>query len=157
VCTYVHGETSLRCVENALGIWCRAMRVVRNLLMRPSSSTTISSLLSSKRHGLGGHHFCLECDPAATASLATTISQARRQSILPQQNRLQTLVSSGQLGIFAGAYCTHEAYLLTLKKPVAAAHYLEALKLQASRTHAYDLRREEPHVQSLQVGGHLQL
>jgi [NiFe] hydrogenase large subunit len=71
------------------------------------------------------------------------------------KNRLQVLVSSGQLGIFAGAYWPHEAYLLTPEENLLlAAHYLEALKLQAKavRMHAI-FGGKNPHVQSLRVGG----
>jgi [NiFe] hydrogenase large subunit len=64
-------------------------------------------------------------------------------------------VAGGQLGIFAGAYWPHEAYILTPEENLLlAAHYLEALKLQvkAGRMHAI-FGGKNPHPQSLKVGG----
>jgi [NiFe] hydrogenase large subunit len=98
----------------------------------------------------------LKADPAATASLAAALSpHAPAIDFSTSKNRLQALVSSGQLGIFAGAYWPHEAYLLTPEENLLlAAHYLEALKLQANavRMHAI-FGGKNPHVQSLRVGG----
>ena len=158
VCTYVHGETSVRCVENALGITVPSnARVVRNLLMG-------AQFLHD--HIVHFYHLsaldwvditsALNADAAATASLAATISpSAPAIDFAAAKNRLQTLVSSGQLGIFAGAYWPHEAYILTPEENLLlAAHYLEALKLQAkaARMHAI-FGGKNPHVQSLRVGG----
>ena len=158
MCTYVHGETSVRCVENALGITVPSnARVVRNLLMG-------AQFLHD--HIVHFYHLsaldwvditsALNADAAATASLATTISpSAPAIDFAAAKNRLQTLVSSGQLGIFAGAYWPHEAYMLTPEENLLlAAHYLEALKLQAKavRMHAI-FGGKNPHVQSLRVGG----
>ncbi len=76
VCTYVHGETSVRCVENALGITVPVnARVVRNLLMG-------AQFLHD--HIVHFYHLsaldwvditsALQADPAATAALAADIS-----------------------------------------------------------------------------------
>jgi [NiFe] hydrogenase large subunit len=158
VCTYVHGETSVRCVENALGITVPSnARIVRNLLMG-------AQFLQD--HIVHFYHLsaldwvditaALSADPAATASLAATVSPgAPLIDFAASKNRLQTLVSGGQLGIFAGGYWPHEAYLLTPEENLLlAAHYLEALKLQAkaARMHAI-FGGKNPHVQSLKVGG----
>jgi len=158
VCTYVHGETSVRCVENALGLTVPTnARVVRNLLMG-------AQFLHD--HVVHFYHLsaldwvdvtaALNADPAATASLAASISpSAPAIDFAAAQARLQALVSSGQLGIFAGAYWPHEAYTLTPEENLLlAAHYLEALRLQAKavRMHAI-FGGKNPHVQSLRVGG----
>jgi [NiFe] hydrogenase large subunit len=64
-------------------------------------------------------------------------------------------VDSGQLGPFAGAYWGHSAYKLPPEANLmAAAHYIEALRLQAkaARMHAI-FGAKNPHLQSLVVGG----
>jgi [NiFe] hydrogenase large subunit len=158
VCTYVHGETSVRCVENALDITIPSnARIVRNLLMG-------AQFLHD--HIVHFYHLsaldwvditsALEADPEATLALAETISPgALKIDFAAAKSRLQALASSGQLGIFAGGYWPHEAYLLKPEENLLlAAHYLEALKLQAKavRMHAI-FGGKNPHVQSLQVGG----
>ena len=72
VCTYVHGETSVRCVENALGITVPAnARVIRNLLM---GAQFVHDHIVHFYH-LSAMDWvditsALTADPAATASLA---------------------------------------------------------------------------------------
>jgi [NiFe] hydrogenase large subunit len=64
-------------------------------------------------------------------------------------------VDSGQLGPFANAYWGHSAYNLPPEANLmASAHYIEALRLQASaaRMHAI-FGGKNPHLQSLVVGG----
>jgi [NiFe] hydrogenase large subunit len=71
------------------------------------------------------------------------------------QQRLQTFVDSGQLGPFSNAYWGHSAYKLPPEANLmAAAHYIEALRLQAraARMHAI-FGGKNPHPQSLSVGG----
>ncbi len=158
VCTYVHGETSVRCVENAVNITVpENARVIRNLLMG-------AQFLHD--HIVHFYHLsaldwvdltsAVNADSAATASLAKSVSpNAPPIDFDTAKNRIQALVSSGQLGIFTGAYWPHEAFLLTPEENLLlAAHYLEALKLQANavRMHAI-FGGKNPHVQSLQVGG----
>ncbi|RPJ26694.1 MAG: hypothetical protein EHM35_14695, partial [Planctomycetaceae bacterium] len=158
VCTYVHGETSVRCVENALGITIPAnARVIRNLLM---GAQFVHDHIVHFYH-LSAMDWvditsALTADPAATASLASTISSAAPAiDYAAAKTRLQTFVSSGQLGIFAQGYWPHQAYTLTPEENLLfAAHYLEALSLQAkaARLHAI-FGGKNPHVQSLRVGG----
>jgi [NiFe] hydrogenase large subunit len=154
----VHGETSVRCVENALDITIPSnARIVRNLLMG-------AQFLHD--HIVHFYHLsaldwvdltsALEADPDATVTLAETISPgALKIDFAAAKSRLQALASSGQIGIFAGGYWPHEAYILKPEENLLlAAHYLEALKLQAKavRMHAI-FGGKNPHVQSLQVGG----
>jgi [NiFe] hydrogenase large subunit len=64
-------------------------------------------------------------------------------------------VDSGQLGPFANAYWGHPAYVMPPEANLmAAAHYIEALRLQAksARMHAI-FGAKNPHLQSLVVGG----
>ena len=69
--------------------------------------------------------------------------------------RLQTFVDSGQLGPFTNGYWGHPAYKLPPEANLmAAAHYIEALRLQAKsmRMHAI-FGAKNPHLQTLAVGG----
>jgi [NiFe] hydrogenase large subunit len=158
VCTYVHGSSSVRCVEDALGIPVPAnARTVRNLLMG-------AQFLHD--HIVHFYHLhaldwvdltaALNADPAHTADLAEAISpNAPNINFAAVKTRLQAFVAGGQLGIFAGAYWPHEAFALSAEENLLlAAHYLEALKLQArtARMHAI-FGGKNPHVQSLIVGG----
>ncbi len=71
------------------------------------------------------------------------------------QDRLKTFVDSGQLGILNNAYWGYSAYNLPPgANLIAAAHYIEALRLQAktARLHAI-FGGKNPHPQSLLVGG----
>jgi [NiFe] hydrogenase large subunit len=158
VCTYVHGSSSVRCVENALGISVPAnARTIRNLQMG-------AQFLHD--HIVHFYHLhaldwiditaALNANPTATAALAKEASPAAPViDFAAVQSRLKNFVAGGQLGIFAGAYWPHEAYLLTPEENLLlAAHYLEALKLQvkAGRMHAV-FGGKNPHPQSLKVGG----
>ena len=100
----------------------------------------------------------LKADPAKTAALSDNVSNAPvgGSAYFKQvQQRLQTFVDSGQLGPFANAYWGHSAYKLPPEANLmAAAHYIEALRLQArtARLHAI-FGAKNPHLQSLVVGG----
>jgi [NiFe] hydrogenase large subunit len=100
----------------------------------------------------------LKADPKKTAALADNVSNAPWGGTVYFKNvqqRLQTFVDSGQLGPFANAYWGHSAYKLPPEANLmAAAHYIEALRLQAkaARMHAI-FGGKNPHPQSLVVGG----
>ncbi len=100
----------------------------------------------------------LKADPAKTAALSDNVSNAPvggAAYFKQVQQRLQTFVDSGQLGPFANAYWGHPAYKLPPEANLmAAAHYIEALRLQArtARLHAI-FGAKNPHLQSLVVGG----
>jgi hydrogenase large subunit len=105
VCTTVHAVVSVRAVENALQ------------LEIPMNAQYIRNMIIGA-HCVHDHivHFyhlsaldwvdivsALRADPAATAKLASTLSDWPRntvQELSAVQTRLQTLVNSGQLGIF---------------------------------------------------------
>ena len=158
VCTYVHGETSVRAVENAAGLTIPAnARIVRNLLMG-------GQYLHD--HPVHFYQLCaldwvdvvsaLQADPDGTASLAAEISpNAPAIDFAAVQAQLQKFVDSGQLGIFAGGYWGHSAYTLEPEENLLfAAHYLHALREQVdiARMHAI-FGAKNPHLQSLRVGG----
>ena len=158
VCTYVHGSTSVRSVEDALNLTVPAnARIIRNLLMG-------AQFLHD--HIIHFYHLhaldwvdvvsALGADPAETKNLASTVTpEANSIDFAAVKDRLQTFVNSGQLGPFANAYWGHAEYVLTPEENLLlAAHYLEALKLQTNtaRMHAI-FGGKNPHVQSLRVGG----
>jgi hydrogenase large subunit len=76
----------------------------------------------------------LQADPAETSAIAQSISAWPKSSpgyFKDIQARLQGIVDSGQLSIFANAYWGHPAYKLPpAVNLLATAHYLEALDWQ---------------------------
>ncbi len=100
----------------------------------------------------------LSADPKKTAALADNVSNAPWGGTVYFKNvqqRLKTFVDSGQLGPFSNAYWGHSAYKLPPEANLmAAAHYVEAIRLQArtARLHAI-FGGKNPHPQSLVVGG----
>jgi [NiFe] hydrogenase large subunit len=158
VCTYVHGSTSVRCVEDAIGVNVPDnARIIRNLLMGAQFSHD---------HIVHFYHLhaldwvdivsALSASPSDTERLADEISpNAPHIDFGAAQSRLQAFVNSGQLGPFTGGYWGHPAYKLTPEENLLlASHYLEALRQQAesARMHAI-FGAKNPHVQSLRVGG----
>jgi [NiFe] hydrogenase large subunit len=158
VCTYVHGSTSVRCVEDALGLTVPVnARVVRNLMMG-------AQFLHD--HIVHFYHLhaldwvdlksALEATPAVTEEMALAANRdAPVINFSAVQDRLQAFVTGGQLGPFANNYWPHDAYLLDPEENLLlAGHYLEALRLQTNtaRMHAI-FGGKNPHSQNLRVGG----
>ena len=160
VCTYVHAISSVRAVEDAVGVKIPDnARIIRNLL---------HGAQFQHDHIVHFYHLhaldwvdivsALSADPKKTATLADNVSNAKvgGSAYYKQvQQRLKTFVDSGQLGPFANAYWGHSAYKLPPEANLmAAAHYIEALRLQAkaARMHAI-FGGKNPHPQSLVVGG----
>ena len=149
----------MRAVENALQIKIPDnARIVRNLLQGAQFQ---------QDHLVHFYHLhaldwvdivsALKADPAKTAVLSDNLSNAPGGTgyFKGVQQRLQTFVDSGQLGPFNNAYWGHSAYRLPPEANLmAAAHYIEALRLQAkaARMHAI-FGGKNPHLQSLVVGG----
>ena len=71
------------------------------------------------------------------------------------QDRLQGLVNSGQLGVYASGYWGHPAMKLPPEvNLLAATHYLQALDYQRRINKAVSiLGSKTPHIQNLAVGG----
>jgi hydrogenase large subunit len=160
VCTTVHAIVSVRAVENALQLEVPVnAQYIRNMIVAA--------------HAVHDHivHFyhlsaldwvdvvsALQADPAATATLASTLSEWPRntvQELTAVQQRLKKLVESGQLGIFANGYWGHPAMKLTPEvNLLAAAHYLQALEYQRIANQIVSiLGSKTPHIQNLAVGG----
>jgi Ni,Fe-hydrogenase I large subunit len=160
VCTTVHAIASIRAVENAIGAKPPPnARLLRNLIMATQMV---------QDHVVHFYHLhaldwvdivsALSADPAATSSLAQSISDwplSSESYFAGVKARLQQFVDRGQLGPFGNAYWGHPAYKLPPEANLmAVAHYLEALDWQREfiRIHA-TLGGKNPHLQSFLVGG----
>jgi [NiFe] hydrogenase large subunit len=158
VCTYVHGASSVRCVEDALNLTVPDnARIIRNLLM--GAQYLHDHIVHFYHlHALDWVDLvsALSADPGSTALLASDKTPlADPIDFAAVQSRLQTLVESGQLGPFANNYFGHPAYILSPEANLLlAGHYIKALSLQAqtARMHAI-FGAKNPHLQSLRVGG----
>ncbi|NHZ72912.1 MAG: hydrogenase 2 large subunit [Nitrospirae bacterium] len=160
VCTTVHAITSVRAVENAVGMTIPMnAQYIRNVILAA--------------HGLHDHivHFyhlsaldwvdivsALKADPAAASKLAETISEWPGNStkqLTAVKARLQGVVDSGQLGIFANGYWGHPAmHLAPEVNLLAASHYLQALEYQRKANQVVTiLGAKTPNIQNMAVGG----
>lgn len=159
VCTSTHSLTSVRTVENALGISVPPnAELIRNLM---------ANALYIQDHVV---HFyvlhaldwvdvvsALKADPAATSTLAQSISAWPKSSVgyfTDIQKKFKNFVDSGQLGIFANGYWGHSAYKLPPEvNLIAVAHYLEALEWQKELVKVHTIfGGKNPHPNYL-VGG----
>lgn len=160
VCTYVHGVTSVRSVEESLNLTIPSnARVIRNLLMGAQFVHD---------HIVNFYHLhlldwvdvvsALSADPAAAVTADKKINSSRNRTssyFTGVKQQLQAFVSSGQLGPFNNGYWGHPAYILTPEENlVFMANYLEALKaqVQVARMHAI-YGGKNPHPQTMIVGG----
>ena len=136
VCTGTHALTSVRAVEDALGI---------DIPENANSIRNIMQLaLQVHDHIVHFYHLhaldwvdvvsALSADPVETSQLAQSISDWPLSSpgyFRDLQNKLRNFVDSGQLGLFRNAYWGHPAYQLPpAANLMAVAHYLEALDFQ---------------------------
>jgi hydrogenase large subunit len=160
VCTTVHAITSVRAVENALG------------LEIPTNAQYIRNLILAA-HALHDHivHFyhlsaldwvdvvsALSADPAKASKLGESLSgwpRNGRREMEAVKQRLTALVESGQLGIFANGYWGHSAmHLPSEVNLLAVSHYLQALEYQRKANQVVAiLGGKTPHIQNLAVGG----
>jgi hydrogenase large subunit len=160
VCTTVHALTSVRAVEDALGIEVPAnANLIRNII---GASQYVQD------HVIHFYHLhaldwvdvtlALKADPAKTSQLAESISpwpKSSRVYFKAIQDRVKTLVESKQLSLFSSGYWGHPAYHLPPEANLlAVAHYIEALEFQKDyiRIHAV-LGGKNPHLQTYLVGG----
>nr|AAA27410.1 hydrogenase large subunit [Thiocapsa roseopersicina] len=136
VCTGTHALTSVRAVEDALGIPI------------PENANSIRNImhvtLQAHDHLVHFYHLhaldwvdvvsALGADPKATSALAQSISDWPKSSpgyFRDVQNRLKRFVESGQLGPFMNGYWGSPAYKLPPEANLmAVTHYLEALDFQ---------------------------
>ena len=160
VCTTVHAITSVRAVENAVGLTVPInAQYIRNLILAA--------------HGMHDHivHFyhlsaldwvdivsALKGDPAKASKLAETLSEwpgNSTEELSKVKAKLQGVVDSGQLGIFANGYWGHPAMHLPPEvNLLAASHYLQALEYQRKANQVVTiLGAKTPNIQNLAVGG----
>ena len=159
VCTSIHSLTSVRAVEDALGITIPPnAEMVRNIMFCAQSIHD---------HVVHFYHLhamdwvdvvnALKADPKKTSELAQSISSWPKSSpgyFSDIQKRIGKFVESGQLGIFANGYWGHPAYKLPAEvNLIGLAHYLEALEWQKEivKIHAI-FGGKNPHPNFL-VGG----
>ncbi len=136
VCTGMHALTSVRAVENALGIDI------------PENANSIRNIMElaqyTQDHLVHFYHLhaldwvdvvsALKADPKATAELAQSISPWPMASVgyyRDLQNKIKKFVESGQLGPFMNGYWGNPAYKLPPEANLmAVGHYLQALDFQ---------------------------
>ena len=136
VCTGTHALTSVRAVEDALGIQIpENANSIRNIMQLT---------LQAHDHLVHFYHLhaldwvdvvsALKADPKATSALAQSISSWPNSSpgyFRDVQTRLKKFVESGQLGPFMNGYWGSPAYKLPPEANLmAVTHYLEALDFQ---------------------------
>ena len=159
VCTVVHGLTSVRAVEDALGVTVpESAELIRNLMIGAQYVHD---------HVMHFYHLhaldwvdvvsALKADPAQTAALAQSISNWPKSSVgyfSDVQKRIAKFVASGQLGIFANGYWGHPAMKLPPEvNLLAVAHYIEALDWQKEIVKVHTIfGGKNPHPNYL-VGG----
>lgn len=159
VCTTVHALTSVRAVEDALGIVIPPnAEMVRNIM---------EGALYMHDHVVHFYHLhaldwvdvvnSLKADPAETSRIAQSISNWPKSSpgyFSDVQKRIQKFVESGQLGIFANGYWGHPQMKLPAEiNLLAVAHYLEALEWQKEIVKVHTIfGGKNPHPNYL-VGG----
>jgi [NiFe] hydrogenase large subunit len=160
VCTYVHGVTSVRSVENALALSIpENARVIRNLLMGAQFiHDHIVNFYQLHLVDWVDVVSALSADPAGAVSVDRQINPARTRDTTyfgAVRQRLETFAQSGQLGPFANGYWGHPAYTLTPEENlVFMADYLEALRVQIQVAHMHAiLGAKNPHPQTMIVGG----
>ena len=159
VCTTVHSFASIRSVEDALKIKIpKAANLIRNLMIAQQYVHD---------HVMHFYHLhaldwvdvtgTLKADPKKTSDIQQTISPWHNSSpayFADVQKKVQAIVDSGQLSIFANAYWGHPAYKLPPEvNLLAVAHYLEALDWQKDATKIHTIfGGKNPHPNFV-VGG----
>ncbi len=159
VCTTVHSFASIRSVEDALDITI------------PPNANMLRNLMTAQQyvhdHVMHFYHLhaldwvdvvsALGADPAETSKIQQAISPWRNSSpgyFSEVRSRVQRIVDSGQLSLFANGYWGHPAYKLPAEvNLLATAHYLEALDWQKDVVKVHTiLGGKNPHPNFL-VGG----
>jgi hydrogenase large subunit len=158
VCTTVHALTSVRAVEDALGVAVPpTAELIRNIMM------TTQYVQDHVVHFYHLHALdwvdivnALKADPKKAAELAQSFSKWDKNTpayFAEVQNKIKAFAANG-LGIFANGYWGHPAYVLPPEvNLIAVAHYLDALVWQKEivKIHAV-FGGKNPHPNYL-VGG----
>lgn len=160
VCTTVHAILSVRAVEDAIGAKVPVnAQYIRNMIMAAHSiHDHIVHFYQLSAMDWVDITSALKADPAKAYEILKGISTWSLNSeneFRNVQQKIQKLVDSGQLGIFANGYFGHPAMKLPPEiNLIAVAHYLQALECQrdANRVVAL-LGGKTPHIQNLAIGG----
>lgn len=160
VCTTVHAIISVRAVEDAIGAKVPVnAQYIRNMILAAHSiHDHIVHFYQLSAMDWVDITAALQADPEKAADMlkgVSTWSLNSANEFRNVQKKIQALVDSGQLGIFANGYFGHAAMKLPPEvNLIAVAHYLQALECQrdANRVVAL-LGSKTPHIQNLAIGG----
>ena len=160
VCTTVHAIMSVRAVEDALGakVPVNAQYIRNMILSAHSMHDHIVHFYQLSAMDWVDITAALNADPDKAAEMLKSVSTWGLNSaneFRNVQNKIKSLVESGQLGIFANGYFGHPAMKLPPEvNLIAVAHYLQALECQRDCNRIVALLGgKTPHIQNLAIGG----
>ena len=160
VCTTVHAIISVRAVEDALGakVPVNAQYIRNMILSAHSMHDHIVHFYQLSAMDWVDITAALNADPDKAAEMLKGVSTWGLTSATEfrnVQNKIKSLVESGQLGIFANGYFGHPAMKLPPEvNLIAVAHYLQALECQRDCNRIVALLGgKTPHIQNLAIGG----
>ena len=160
VCTTVHAIMSVRAVEDALGakVPVNAQYIRNMILSAHSMHDHIVHFYQLSAMDWVDITAALNADPDKAAEMLKGVSTWGLNSaneFRNVQNKIKSLVESGQLGIFANGYFGHPAMKLPSEvNLIAVAHYLQALECQRDCNRIVALLGgKTPHIQNLAIGG----
>ena len=160
VCTTVHAIMSVRAVEDALGakVPVNAQYIRNMILSAHSMHDHIVHFYQLSAMDWVDITAALNADPDKAAEMLKGVSTWGLNSaneFRNVQNKIKSLVESGQLGIFANGYFSHPAMKLPPEvNLIAVAHYLQALECQRDCNRIVALLGgKTPHIQNLAIGG----
>lgn len=160
VCTTVHAIMSVRAVEDALGakVPVNAQYIRNMILSAHSMHDHIVHFYQLSAMDWVDITAALNADPDKAAEIlkgASTWGLNSANEFRNVQNKIKSLVESGQLGIFANGYFGHPAMKLPPEvNLIAVAHYLQALECQRDCNRIVALLGgKTPHIQNLAIGG----
>ena len=160
VCTTVHAIMSVRAVEDALGakVPVNAQYIRNMILSAHSMHDHIVHFYQLSAMDWVDITAALNADPDKAAEMlkgVTTWGLNSANELRNVQNKIKSLVESGQLGIFANGYFGHPAMKLPPEvNLIAVAHYLQALECQRDCNRIVALLGgKTPHIQNLAIGG----
>ena len=160
VCTTVHAIISVRAVEDALDakVPINAQYIRNMILSAHSMHDHIVHFYQLSAMDWVDITAALNADPDKAAEMLKGVSTWGLNSaneFRNVQNKIKSLVESGQLGIFANGYFGHPAMKLPPEvNLIAVAHYLQALECQRDCNRIVALLGgKTPHIQNLAIGG----
>lgn len=161
VCTNTHALTSIRAIEDALGLEVPPLaKLMRHLIL--SALIVHDHLVHFYHlHGLDWIDMAAatKADPSKAAKLVAKTSNRGDDpaELYIMKKRLTEFVGTGQLGFLENAYFLggNDAYRFTPEENlILAAHYFEGLRVQLQLGRAMALfAGKNPHAQSMVVGG----